>query len=216
MNRQLLIVVSLLSRVQLCCSAPAAAAPSPLRLPRPLRRGCSRATCRHAASAAQAPAASGEQRPWSTGCGTLTSSRPTRSAPTTSWPRTPTSRSTSPSRVGMTTGAASRPAWSPATRPTSSPTTWPSIRSFAAKDQLVDIQPYVDQRQGRSQRLPARPGRPVGPRRQALWPAQGLGHDRHRLQQGHAGQGRRHRGRAQQRHLEPGGRRHLRPDRSPS
>ena len=52
-----------------------------------------------------------------TGCGTPTSSPPTRSAPTTSRRPTRTSRSRSPSSAGTTTGASSPPASSPATRP---------------------------------------------------------------------------------------------------
>ena len=122
---------------------------------------------------------------------------------------TPTSRSTSRRAAGTTTGTASRPAWSPARRPTSSPITWPSIPEFAAKEQLVDIQPFVERDGVDTERLPGPADRPVGPRRQALRPAQGLGHHRHRVQPDCARRRRRDGGRTEQHHLEPGERRHL-------
>ena len=57
---------------------------------------------------------------------------------------------------------------------------------FAAKDQLVDIQPYVDRDKVDMSVYLSGLADLWGSRRQALRPAQGLGHDRHRVQQGHA------------------------------
>ncbi len=64
--------------------------------------------------------------------------------------------------------------------------------------------------QGRHQPVHSGPGRPVGARRQALRPAEGLGYGRDRLQYRHAEEGRRRPGVAEGSDLECAGRRHLR------
>ena len=66
--------------------------------------------------------------------------------------------------------------------------------------------------QGRHQDLRQRAARRLGPRRQAVRSAQGLGHDRLHRQHGARQEGRRHAGRAAEHELEPEGRWQLRSD----
>ena len=79
---------------------------------------------------------------------------------------------------------------------------------FVTSNQILDIQPYVDPRQGRPDPVPGRPRRPVRQGRQALRPAEGLGHDGAGLQHHAAVRAGHRRGEPGQPDLEPDRRRH--------
>ena len=97
----------------------------------------------------------------------------------------PRLRSRSPSTAGTTTGPSSPPASSPTPRRTSSPTTCPSTPEFVDLKVLRPLDDLAATSGHQRRRLPAGPGRAVeGPGRQAVRPAEGLGHHRHLLQQG--------------------------------